>query len=53
MTEGAVVESTRYLVDYWSRCNIAGLLLMPPTRHNFLHLNEVTRIRKLIERHLT
>jgi hypothetical protein len=53
ITEGAVDKSTRYLVDYWGSRNIAGLLLMPPTRHNFLHLNEATRIRKLIERHVT
>jgi hypothetical protein len=53
MTDGAVDESTRYLVNYWGSRNIAGLLLMPPTRHNFLHLNEASRIRKLIERHVT
>jgi len=45
LAEGAVVESTRALVEYWGRRTIAGLLLMPPTRHAFLHLNEAARIR--------
>lgn len=30
----------RFVTDYWSRRTIAGLLLMPATRHNFVHLNE-------------
>jgi hypothetical protein len=34
------------LSDYWSKKTIAGLLLMPPTRHNFVHLNEAARIRQ-------
>lgn len=32
------------ILNYWSRRTIAGLLLMPPTRHCFTHLNEATRI---------
>jgi hypothetical protein len=44
--EGAVVEAARGIVDYWSKRNIAGLLLMPPTRHNFLHLNEAARLKQ-------
>ncbi|HEY5158424.1 MAG TPA: DinB family protein [Anaerolineales bacterium] len=50
LAEGAVVESTRSLLDYWSKRTIAGLLLMPPTRHNFLHLNEASHIRQKIIR---
>ena len=46
MAEGAVVEAARGLIDYWSRRNIAGLLLMPPTRHNFIHLNEAWRVKQ-------
>ena len=44
--EGAVVEGARGIVDYWSRRNIAGLLLMPATRHNLTHLNEALRLKK-------
>jgi hypothetical protein len=46
MEEGAVVEAARGIVDYWSRRNIAGLLLMPATRHNLVHLNEAMRLKR-------
>ncbi|MFC1923335.1 hypothetical protein ACFLY4_08595 [Chloroflexota bacterium] len=45
MAEGAVVEAARDLIDYWSKRNIAGLLLMPATRHNLVHLNECLRLK--------
>ncbi len=45
---GAVVASAEGIIDYWSKRTIAGLLLMPPTRHCFLHLNEALRIKKLL-----
>ncbi len=44
--EGAVVQAARGLIDYWGSLKVAGLLLMPPTRHNFVHLNEALRIKK-------
>lgn len=43
--EGAVIDEARWLIEYWSRRKIAGLLLMPPTRHNFVHLNKSMRIK--------
>ena len=46
--EGAVAEESRGLIDYWSRRDITGLLLMPPTRHCIVHLNEATKIKKRI-----
>ena len=45
MEVGAVVEAARGLIDYWSKRNIAGLLLMPATRHNLVHLNESLRLK--------
>lgn len=45
LAEGAVTESAREIVDYWGNRDIAGLLLMPATRHNFLHLNECLRLK--------
>lgn len=42
---GAVVEAASDLLDYWSKRNIAGLLLMPATRHNLVHLNEAWRLK--------
>jgi len=43
---GAVMPAASGILDYWSKRTIAGLLLMPPTRHCFLHLNEALRIKR-------
>jgi hypothetical protein len=48
--EGAVVEAAGEILDYWSGLTVAGLLLMPPTRHTFLHLNEASRIKDRLRR---
>jgi hypothetical protein len=44
--QGGVAEGCGWLLDYWGSLSMAQLLLMPPTRHNFLHLNEILRIRQ-------
>lgn len=44
--EGALVEAAYGIADYWSKRDIAGLLLMPATRHNLVHLNEANRIKQ-------
>jgi len=44
--EGAVVEAAGWLLDYWGKRNHAGLLLMPATRHNIVHLNEALRLKR-------
>lgn len=41
---GAVRPDAYRVLDYWSKRTIAGLLLMPATRHNLIHLNEAERI---------
>jgi hypothetical protein len=46
MKVGAVIPEAMEIINYWSKKTIAGLLLMPPTRHCILHLNEAERIRK-------
>jgi hypothetical protein len=45
MDEGALLPEAVEILNYWSKRTIAGLLLMPPTRHSFLHLNEALRIK--------
>jgi hypothetical protein len=50
LEEGAVVDGARGLLDYWGSLTIAGLLLMPPTRHNFIHLNEARRVKQTLLR---
>jgi hypothetical protein len=50
MAEGALLPEAVGISNYWSKRTIAGLLLMPPTRHNFLHLNEALRIKQKLRR---
>lgn len=33
-------ENSQWLLDFWGKKDVAGLLLMPPTRHVILHLND-------------
>ena len=44
LDEGSVVPEAQGLINYWSKRTIAGLMLMPATRHNLVHLNESFRI---------
>ncbi len=46
--EGAVLPAAQEVLDYWGGLTIAGLLLMPPTRHSFIHLNEAMKLRQLL-----
>lgn len=50
--EGAVldVEEANWLIDFWGRKNVAGILLMPVTRHHIVHLNESFSAKKKIKR---
>jgi hypothetical protein len=41
-----VAEAASDILDYWGKRTKAGLLLMPATRHNFLHLNEAQRLKQ-------
>lgn len=44
--QGAVKKEESWLLDYWGKKTIAGLVLMPATRHNFVHLNKSIRIKQ-------
>jgi hypothetical protein len=48
LDEGAVTSEAMEILHYWSKKTIAGLLLMPPTRHCILHLNEGMKVKKRI-----
>jgi hypothetical protein len=48
--ERAMLPGGKGIVNYWANRTIAGLLLMPPTRHCFLHLNEARRIKARVVR---
>ena len=50
LAEKAVSSEAMDILHYWSKKTIAGLLLMPPTRHCILHLNEAERIKAKIRK---
>jgi len=45
---GAVVkdEKASWLVDFWGKKTVAGILLMPATRHLLVHINESMEAKK-------
>jgi hypothetical protein len=51
--EGAMLDSAKGILDYWGGLTITGLLLMPPTRHNFIHLNEALLLKKKLRINIT
>lgn len=40
------VEGANWLIDFWGKKNVAGILLMPITRHQIVHINESMRLKK-------
>jgi len=46
LDEGAVLPAAHEISDYWGSRNMVGLLLMPATRHNLVHLNEALTIKQ-------
>lgn len=52
LAEGGVTErpDSIWLLDFWGRKNVAGLLLMPVTRHQVGHLNDCRKLKKKCER---
>lgn len=46
LNDGSVAPEATGLIKYWGSLTIAGLLLMPPTRHCLVHLNEALKVKK-------
>jgi hypothetical protein len=44
-SEKAVLPGSEWLLDYWGRKKIAGIVLMPLTRHLMVHINESKRLQ--------
>ena len=49
LDEGALIETASGIADYWGKRTIAGLLLMPATRHIIVHLNEALKIKSKLK----
>ena len=47
MDEGGVldVEGSKWLIDFWGRKTVSGIVLMPITRHQIVHLNDSLKIK--------
>ena len=39
-TEKGVIPSTEWLMDYWGKKNVSGIITMPMTKHQIMHLND-------------
>jgi hypothetical protein len=50
LDEGAVLPEAAGLLEYWGGLTVAGLLLMPPTRHGLVHINEALKVKKKVMR---
>jgi hypothetical protein len=46
LDEGGVAEDSRWLIDFWGKKTVAGILLMPIMRHQIVHLNDSLRIKE-------
>lgn len=46
INEDAVIQAGIGVVEYWSRRDVAGLLLMLPTRHTIIHWNEAYKLSR-------
>lgn len=52
LAEGGVTEQADsiWLLDFWGRKTVAGILLMPITRHQSGHLNDCLKLKKKLQR---
>jgi len=50
LSEGVLADTGKDLAEYWGNRTIAGLLLMPATRHNLSHLNESQELKKRVNK---
>ncbi|MEW5829253.1 MAG: DinB family protein [Chloroflexota bacterium] len=46
LDDGSVSPEAMGLIEYWGGLTLAGLLLMPPTRHCLVHLNEALKVKQ-------
>lgn len=43
------VASANWLIDFWGRKNVAGIILMPCLRHQLVHINESQEAKKYLK----
>ena len=52
LNEGGVINhpDSIWLLDFWGRKNVAGIILMPGTRHQIGHINDCYNLKNTIDR---
>lgn len=52
LNEGGVTEhpDSVWLLDFWGKKNVAGIILMPGTRHQIGHINDCYNLKSSIDR---
>jgi hypothetical protein len=52
LAEGGVTphKDSIWLLDFWGRKTVAGIMLMPITRHQIVHLNDCRNLRKRLNK---
>lgn len=52
LAEGGVLEhpDSLWLLDFWGKKDVAGILLMPITRHQIVHLNDCMKLKEKIRK---
>jgi hypothetical protein len=50
--EGGVTQQPDavWLLDFWGKKNVAGIILMPITRHQIVHLNDCRRLKEVMKK---
>jgi hypothetical protein len=46
LNQGDVRPQAGGLLEYWGGLTINGILLMPPTRHSLVHINETVKLKR-------
>jgi hypothetical protein len=51
-SEGGVTQQPDavWLLDFWGKKNVAGIILMPITRHQIVHLNDCRRLKEVMKK---
>lgn len=52
LDEGGVLEGegSKWLLDFWGRKTVAGILLMPITRHQIVHISDSFKLKEKCKR---
>lgn len=50
-SEGGVIGQTEELMYYWGKKNVSGIITMPMTKHQIMHLNDCMKIIDWYKKH--